>query len=87
MNMKRRPYFIWDYDLTEEDFQNLLKNGSEREKQWAVTRVLEHAHFSDVFNYLSVNDILIYLPKLKMRSVMRQYWQRALSAWGYQPHV
>ena len=87
MNMKKKPYFIWDYDLSDEDVRNILSQGSEEEKKWAMVRILEHAHFTDVFTYLSIKDIRTYLPRLKMRPVAQQYWQRALDAWGYPVHV
>ena len=85
--MKNSPYFIWDYDISEQDIRRFLTKGSETEKQWAIARIMEHAHFRDVFDYLSLQDIVTYLPKIKIRPVMRQYWQRALITWGYPIHV
>lgn len=77
------PYFLWDYDLSEEDVKRILRQGDEQDKQWLVGRILEHAHFNDVFKYLSLREILRFFPELKMRPITRRYWQRALSAWGY----
>ena len=85
--MKNRPYFIWDYDISDKDFRRFLTKGPEMERQWAIARILEHAHFQDVFDYVSLHEISTYLPKLKIRPVTRRYWQRALSAWGYPAHV
>lgn len=78
-----KPYFLWDYDLTENQVKKILRRGDDSEKRWLIARILEHAHFNDVFQYLSLTDILAYFSKLKMRPVIRQYWQRALLAWGY----
>lgn len=78
-----KPYFLWDYDLSEEDVKKILHQGSDSEKRWLIARILEHAHFDDVFKYLSLKKILRFFPRLKMRPVTRQYWQRALAVWGY----
>ena len=37
--MKNRPYFIWDYDISEQDIRRFLTKGSETEKQWAIARL------------------------------------------------
>jgi hypothetical protein len=81
--MMKRPYFLWDYDLTEEKTRKILRQGTDSEKCWLMARILEHAHFNDVFQYLTLKNILAYFPRLKMRPVIREYWQRALLAWGY----
>lgn len=78
-----KPYFLWDYNLSEKDVKRILRQGSEYEKHWLTARILEHAHFDDVFQYLNIKQIVKLFPKLKMRPIMRQYWQRALSVWGY----
>ena len=78
-----QPYFLWDYDLTEDEVKKMLQNGSDAEKRWLIGRILEHAHFRDVFRYLSLQNIIAYFPKLKLRPIMRKYWQRAFHAWGF----
>ncbi len=78
-----KPYFLWDYDLTETQVKKILRQGDEYNKLWLIARILEHAHFDDVFKYLTTKEILDYFPKLKMRPVVKKYWQRALAAWGY----
>lgn len=78
-----KPYFLWDYDLNENQVKKILHRGSDYEKCWLIARILEHAHFDDVFQYLTPKEVFAYFPKLKMRPVIKNYWQRALSAWGY----
>ena len=36
----RRPYFFWDYDLSEEQVRDLVHNGSPTEKAWVIGRIL-----------------------------------------------
>lgn len=78
-----KPYFLWDYNLDDKDVKKILKQGDEHEKRWLVARILEHAHFRDVFKYLTLKDILVIFPKLRLRPVTQRYWRRALNAWGY----
>lgn len=78
-----KPYFLWDYNLDDEDAKKILRQGDEYEKRWLVARILEHAHFRDVFDYLTAEDISEIFSKLKLRPATKRYWQRALNAWGY----
>lgn len=78
-----KPYFLWDYNLSDKEVKEILSQGDEFEKRWLVARILEHAHFRDVFDYLTLEDISGIFSKLKLRPVTRRYWQRALNAWGY----
>ncbi len=78
-----KPYFLWDYNLSDEDVKKILRQGDEYEKRWLIARILEHAHFRDVFDYLKLEDIVKFFSKLKLRPVTRRYWQRALNVWGY----
>lgn len=78
-----KPYFLWDYNLDDKDVKKILKQGDEHEKRWLIARILEHAHFRDVFKYLTLKDILGIFPKLRLRPATQRYWRRALNAWGY----
>jgi len=80
---KKVPYFLWDYDLTEEEVRKILKEGDEFSRLWLMGRILSHARFEDVFKYLTLKDILTVFPKLKMRKEIKKAWERAFSAWGY----
>lgn len=78
-----KPYFLWDYNLSEDDVKRILCQGNESERCWLAARILEHAHFDDVFKYLNLKEITESLPKLKLRPATQRYWQRALSVWGH----
>lgn len=79
----KKPYFLWDYDMSEKDVRKILKEGDEFSRRWLIARILSSANFKDVFNYLTIKDILDIFPKLKMRKEITQAWERAFSAWGY----
>jgi len=83
MSSKNRPYFLWDYDLTENDVRRILHGKNETEKFWLMGRILTSAHFNDVWKYLTVKDVVKYFSKLRVRPQVRKMWQSALQVWGY----
>ena len=46
--VKQRPYFIWDYDLTEEDVRAILRGDNEYEKVQMMVRILERCRWEDI---------------------------------------
>ncbi len=79
----KKLYFLWDYDYTEKDVIRLLKEGNEYTRRWLVGRILANAKFDDVWKYLTVKEVISIFPKLRMRDVIKQAWERAFKAWGY----
>ncbi len=79
----KRPYWLWDYDLTEDQVREILAGKNETEKIWMTGRILSSAHFNDVWKFLRVKDILNIFPKLRVRPEVRDNWQQALTVWGY----
>jgi hypothetical protein len=47
MNAQPQPgsrlYFLWDYDIGEDEIRHILRHGSSTEKAWIITRILEYA--------------------------------------------
>ncbi len=77
-----RPYFLWDYNLSEKQVHGILKGEDKVKKQWIVTRILESASFDDVFKYLTLSEIRQLVPGLKMKKSVKRAWERALDAWS-----
>jgi hypothetical protein len=79
----RRPYFFWDYDLTEEQVRGILRSGDETEKAWVITRILEYARWEDIWRYLTVDDIRQNFERLRFRwPQVRDLWAYALKVWA-----
>ncbi len=76
-----RPYFLWDYNVSENQVRAILDGQNETEKSWLLSRILESARFDDVWKYTTVKEIQQWFPKLKMKPVIKEAWQRALTAW------
>ena len=79
----KTPYFLWDYDLSDTKIHAILKGKNEVEKRWLIGRILSHAHYKDIFNYLTIDDIVHFFPKLSLPQTVKKAWQRALRVWGY----
>ena len=81
---KKRPYFLWDYDLTEADVRRVLRGKNEVERRWMLGRILTNAHFDDIWTYVTVGEVAEELPSLRMRPEVKQAWENALEVWGYE---
>ncbi len=82
-NYLNRPYFLWDYDLTEDQVWKILQGDNKLDRQWLMARILTNAHFNDVWKYLELKDVVTEFPYLRMRPQIKESWQRALNIWGY----
>ena len=78
-----RLYFLWDYDLTEDDVRRILRGDNEVEKIWLMSRILTSARYEDVWKYMTLNELIEWFPKLRMRAEIKEAWIRALTVWGY----
>ncbi len=78
---KNRPYFLWDYDLSEADVHNILHDGSSGDKNWLLSRILESAKYEDVWKYTSLAEVKQMMPILKIKRPIKQAWEHALSIW------
>jgi hypothetical protein len=81
---RRRPYFFWDYDVTEEDIINILKGTDVDKKCWVAARILEYALWNDIWKYLSVPMIAELLPYIKMRTKDKELWEYAINRWQHE---
>ena len=82
MQASQRPYFFWDYDLSDEDVRHILRRGSPSEKAWVITRILEYAKWEDIWRYLAVADICENFEHLRFRHPQdRELWAYALDRW------
>lgn len=78
-----RPYFLWDYNLTDTEVREILHGENETEKIWMMSRILASARFEDVWKYVRLSDVVVAFPRLKMRQEIKDAWKFALTAWGY----
>jgi hypothetical protein len=79
-----RPYFVWDYDLTDEHARAILAGDNEFEKIQMMTRIMESARWDDIWRYLTLSQICAHWDKIRprMRREIRDLWAWALEVWG-----
>jgi len=78
----QRPYFFWDYDISDDEVRHILRRGDPIEKAWVITRILEYAKWDDIWRYLTVDDIRQNLEHLRFRRPQdRELWAYALERW------
>lgn len=82
MSTLHRPYFIWDYDLTEAEIHEILRGDDEDQKAWLIARLLESARYEDIWHYISLAELRSIFPKLQLKPQVRAVWEFALSVWG-----
>ena len=80
-----RPYFLWDYDLTESDVHTLLQTGDDATKVWLASRIVESARYADVWRFLTLAELRALFPHLKLKQPVRDAWSYALHVWETTP--
>jgi hypothetical protein len=80
-HQKTTPYFLWDYDLSEDEVRKILEKGDEFSRLWLVARILESAKYEDVWKYLTLDEILKIFPRLKLKKPIKEAWLHAFKAW------
>ncbi len=78
----QRPYFFWDYDITEEEVRAIMRGDDEYRKIWVMSRILEHACFGDVWRYITPSDLRRYFERLQLRPQVRGVWSHAIEVWN-----
>jgi len=65
---RKRVYFFWDYDLSEEDVREILAGDDEYRKAWVISRILNAAHWDDIWTYVTLDDVRTYFDQLRFRT-------------------
>ena len=82
--VKQRPYFIWDYDLTEEDVRAILRGDNEYEKVQMMVRILKRCRWEDIWQYFTLAELRRYWPQVhrRIRRELREPWEHAMEVWS-----
>jgi hypothetical protein len=65
--MAKRPYFIWDYDINEEQVWEILRGDNETRRVWLISRILQYARWDDIWKYLTLDDVREYFDRIHWR--------------------
>jgi len=69
------------------DVQHTLASGSEAERRWLTERILLHAPWDEIWEYLTPQSIRAVLPALKLPAPIKGTWKRALELWAGAPEA
>jgi transcriptional regulator with XRE-family HTH domain len=73
-----RPYWLWDTDLTLAEFTARLHTGSASERGWALSRLLAHATWPDIWNLVTAEQLRKDWPLVRLAD--KDVWTDYLDA-------
>lgn len=71
-------YFFPDRQVTREELEQILAEGSEKERAWAISHLLRYAQWDDIWLYVSREQVRQIFPNLDLPDTLRQAWGRML---------
>lgn len=78
----RRPYFLWDEDLTVDELRGVLREGPEYERVRLLGKMLRESRDIDVWHFVSPEVVADYLPRLGRRLGRRRaFWEFLIGGW------
>ena len=80
-----RPYFLWDCDLTLEQFQDRLRDPDPDIRAYFLAKLMRQARPDDVFRFISLADVESAWPRLtRYLGRSRPFWNWLLETWRTQ---
>jgi hypothetical protein len=77
----KRPWFLWDYDLTEAQVHELLTHAPFEQRKWLLGRMLERLGPGEIVRYVSLEVLQQALPHLRLDEKVKRHWEEALELW------
>ena len=89
--MNQRPSWLWDYDISEQDFIEILAGKrviGRLNQDWAALRLLEYAPYSEIVRLLGFASLVQNWPRWRqrIRSKSRRRGFDFLAAWLPEKH-
>lgn len=78
-----RPYFFWDYNVSDDEVRRLISDGDAPARAWVISRILQYAKWEDIWRYLTPTQIARDLDRLTFRRPQdRDLWAYAIERWS-----
>ena len=77
----KRPWFLWDYDLTEAQVRELLTHAPFEQRKWLLGRMLERLRPDEIVRYVSLEALQQALPHLRLDEKVKRHWEEAMAVW------
>ena len=71
-------YFFPDQEVTAEQLQRTLNEGSREERAWAISHLLRYAQWEDIWSYVSREEVKEIFHELDLPENLRIAWARML---------
>ena len=82
------PYFLWDCDMTLDEFRDGLRNPEPEVRAYLTGKLMRQAKPDDVFNFVSPREIRELWPRLeRYLGKTREFWAWLFESWEAQGHV
>ncbi len=84
----RRPYFLWDCDMTLEEFRSRLRSPDAEVRAYFIAKLMRQAKPDDVFTFVSARVIRAHWPRLnRYLGRQREFWTWLMETWERQGRV
>ncbi len=81
-----RPYFLWDQDLTLDEFRHSIRHDGPEVRAWLIGKMMREAKPDDVFEFVTLAEIAEAWPELQPHlGRSRAFWTWILGEWGVLP--
>jgi hypothetical protein len=78
----RRPYFLWDEDLSIDELRALLQDPGNPRRLRLMGKLLREARDIDVWFFVTPEDVARELPELGRRlGRRRRFWEFLIRGW------
>ena len=78
----RRPYFLWDEDLSIAQLHSMLRTGEPALRLRLMAKMLREARDIDVWCFVTPQEVAEALPKLGRRLGRRRpFWEFLIEGW------
>jgi hypothetical protein len=78
----RRPYFLWDEDVSIAELRGVMSSGPEPERQRLLGKMLREARDIDVWQFVTPEQVAQALPQLGRRLGRRRpFWEFLIQGW------
>lgn len=84
VDQQGRPYFLWDMDMTLDEFREALQNDPDV-RGYFIGKLMRQARPDDVFTFVSVAEIRELWPKVERHlGKTREFWVWLFDTWEKQ---
>jgi hypothetical protein len=78
----RRPYFLWDEDISVREFRRRLAGGDPQERLRLLGKLMREARDTDVWLFISPLEAAEALPRLQRHLGRRRaFWEFLIEGW------